>query len=1392
MIANEMKNNNGKVLATILALVLVCVAVTVIISDSVEATETDVEANTDLSAAINVASDGDTLILQGDVTLSGDILKPVTIKSADGQQYTITITKNGMTDVRAADINFENVTFAFEATGDRQYPSMQITSWIGTTDVSFTGVQFDDSYDGGSVYAIGVPGTNVNVSFIGCDMTNGAVVYDKMNGDVSVTFDDDCTNIDVVLESSNGTTYDVSMGSTGNAQTDIDFNGADVNTIQLNNGNMVIPEDESVTANKIVKPEYGQGDAKVDGELTTTAPLPDNVETTGDGTINGQRIIPPELEGKTGIDQNIIALSDPVVIEGEAYLAGNVTIPAGRTLTITNTGSLLMNNFNLTVEGTLIIEGRGSISGSSGQETITLMRNATIQSEGTIGSEVSVKVVAGSATTGNGAYAGVGDVTLLNVTGVNFSLVRDSTANTSTLAISGDFSKSRGTTNEDDKIITFGNGAIINGAVTATRDVTISGEVTVVRGGSIITSGTLAADVTLENGSSVQVNGLFTGTILAQVQDAIAADSDATINAVTVIDGSSNTTTSATGFGIEVKRTQYSDESGDVYFDQRAYLTGNITSTENRTSVTLTFEAPVFVESGVTITASSDVTLATGADGLFVVSGTIQNVDQSVNYVGAYYEITADGTIDPVQYISGFDVAIDMIADVDGQTITLSGTEDYGIEITANATVANDQVVDVKAGAEKFITIAETATITVEDGGEFTGSMIGDINGKLVVMDGGYCTPYDDVYDVKSTDDDDNITYAGLNIILSEAQPGDVITVTGPNATVTNITVPNGVTLEIEGTLTVSRSVTVAQGGELVVKENGTLNIGTDSAEGVRAVPGTLTVAGEADVTEGTLDMRGGADGTESSINSTGTFVYRPNQNIGDHYSINGAYYLNIDGNNVLTTVANAVAGAVEADVTSIYVNGTVNDTADVSLGGITLYINPNADATLGTIDVEGSVINMLGGELTATITGIYGDEGSTADATINLVDAYVTSISNSSRISAQNVNVWYMNLGEVKDGTITIAQGTVTATGNIADTTDDEAEDTFIVASGATMSIGSATTVQVSGYKEFTVDGMLSVVGEIEFLGTVETVTIAGTMTVDGTVDSINMDVTGTITVTDNENTIGSFTATGAVTVGDEDGAVGTLEGDFTLSGNGAYVFAYPGSTISSDSFGSNAKVTEFYVNGELYATAYTANANTVLAIGTTVASSNRTTGFMNSVEITGFVTEDYIGVVGNWYSDSAMETPLVGTSFNIGGEDAVYIELAPDYAPIRVSIGSQIALYVDGLRVSADTFLSVGTHTVEAVINPGYTGNVTITFNGETVSNGGTITVTPEMTDVMDLESAVVLSVTGQLAQDSTVVIDGGNGGSDMGLTDYLLIILVVLIVIMAIMVAMRLMRS
>ena len=76
-------------------------------------------------------------------------------------------------------------------------------------------------------------------------------------------------------------------------------------------------------------------------------------------------------------------------------------------------------------------------------------------------------------------------------------------------------------------------------------------------------------------------------------------------------------------------------------------------------------------------------------------------------------------------------------------------------------------------------------------------------------------------------------------------------------------------------------------------------------------------------------------------------------------------------------------------------------------------------------------------------------------------------------------------------------------------------------------------------------------------------------------------------------------------------------------------------------------------------------------------------------------------------------------------------------------------------------------------------------MTFNGVEVENGGTITITADMTDYTIIADGAVPG-----AAPSGETSTGGDDG--MGLTDYLLIILVVLIVIMAIMVALRLMRS
>ena len=140
------------------------------------------------------------------------------------------------------------------------------------------------------------------------------------------------------------------------------------------------------------------------------------------------------------------------------------------------------------------------------------------------------------------------------------------------------------------------------------------------------------------------------------------------------------------------------------------------------------------------------------------------------------------------------------------------------------------------------------------------------------------------------------------------------------------------------------------------------------------------------------------------------------------------------------------------------------------------------------------------------------------------------------------------------------------------------------------------------------------------------------------------------------------------------------------------------------------------------------------------------------------------------------------------VGAYDTVTAEIDYAAAVVTVSIGQGITLSVDGVIVSnLATYqglpLTIGTHQVSAAVDPGFTGDITISFNGQTVTNGQ-IEITSDM-----IGQSVVLSATGDIS-----VAGGSSSSSDDGLnlTDYLLIILVVLIVIMAIMVAMRLMRS
>ena len=150
-----------------------------------------------------------------------------------------------------------------------------------------------------------------------------------------------------------------------------------------------------------------------------------------------------------------------------------------------------------------------------------------------------------------------------------------------------------------------------------------------------------------------------------------------------------------------------------------------------------------------------------------------------------------------------------------------------------------------------------------------------------------------------------------------------------------------------------------------------------------------------------------------------------------------------------------------------------------------------------------------------------------------------------------------------------------------------------------------------------------------------------------------------------------------------------------------------------------------------------------------------------------------------------------ILGNGTAIGTYSDIYIGMDPANVRGTVSEGTGLNIFIDGVAFVAqgssvtNYTLSVGTHTVRYDVVSGYDGsNAVLTFNGQTIENGATIEITADMTEFN-------ISASGAVPSSGQVVIDNGSS-SDMGLTDYLLIILVILIVVMAIIVAMRLMRS
>ena len=726
---------------------------------------------------------------------------------------------------------------------------------------------------------------------------------------------------------------------------------------------------------------------------------------------------------------------------------------------------------------------------------------------------------------------------------------------------------------------------------------------------------------------------------------------------------------------------------------------------------------------------------------------------------------------------------------VDGSKVTLGeGTSFDGLKVTVNGDL--DIPVDVMANT-KDTTIVGSGSITV------TGSIttLNKIDTKTVNAA---------VYQTETSTDNPTAYYVYTTLENAIAAGADDITVTGKITVEESIQIPvgttvnasgativideaatvdvlaqdrssgiiNGGTIEVDGTLTFQNNergnkvptiisdtssaadpamtytniynalenaadgetVTVtstAKDGVLIdrdveVKNGVTLSI--PSGKMVTVDYGaTVTVNGTANIV-GTYKMNTeDAEKTDGKTVVNGMFLYSN----GTDYTgqIAGAYFM-YNGVSAISTVENAasIVNEIQSNNITVYGENTVADVAfDYSGDYMTLVIDADATLNAGTIDM-GAVGFKADGCFTGTLEFTNG----------SVVLSEVKGISASDIVSYDGDNQVY---------TATVSGDTVAYGG---DATDGKGAVSFIgaVSSGATYTTADVTVPA---------DATLTVTG-----GTIADITVEGTVEVAGSPTFTTAVVMGTLNVAQGKTVnVGTLYAGVAV---DDNGAVSDSAAAVISEGVSVTGTAYvgPDADVNEKVLSGINKITEYYVEDAVYITAYDKSKDGVAINGITVNTS-----------VAKF--EQWNDADGN----KVGETVKVGAA----GYDKVYAQLNYNICEVEVLDIPGVSVYIDGKEFNQSNFpggmVSVGEHTIDVYVTPGWTGEPVITVNGQTVTDGK-FTASADQT--------TTIQITGVTAGQATT--SGGDDG--LGLTDYLLIILVVLIVIMAIMVAMRLMRS
>ena len=1172
--------------------------------------------------------------------------------------------------------------------------------------------------------------------------------------------------------------------------------------------NVVVNDNLEIPADKVL---IIRGNFTVNEGSTITIKAGGQLVFDGDKaivTINGNIVAEGIKASESSIINNVVYVNSGEKVTSSVTLNGNITLEKGAKITTGNeTIAVSGSAVSLTVpassanadiiignSGVLDVNKRSSSVSVIADQDIMMYVGATFTTEG-YSQDVTISAMS------NARYYTTGSVDL-TYTGTKDANNRDTSNLTFTVTtqnISAYTAASNGTRVTVQQCIVNVDGTLDGQAAASNGTPAASNDVLTFKGASDITYYQVKDDGTVSADKIKPVFGSISGTLNVAENGNIVFDETANVIVSGTLDFSSEASSSDSG----------ADATNSMKLNGTILVTGTINadwidaSAADKDSIISTAKDTTYfkIDGGkVTITGVD-------LEGLFDFF--------NANAYGAAYTAKVNNV--NTTYICDFDVAVTEAAAADSDVYIFGYNASVGTDaedavekgaylIDTNVTIPDGMVLYGNYG----MVVAENAALTFANGSDFTnatGSTMIFVLGKVVDEEGIFDSDDSQIkYEVKKLSEDESVaTYTTLAIALGEAQPGESIELNGTVTISKDTTIPADVTVVTDATPDKTYAL-IVEGATLTI--NGTLEISGTNTVQIKNDPDNAEVAGK--IVLNNVIKNAVYDA------STGTFVGNDGST---KIYIPGAYFnaqLADDDAPVdyVTSVAFAAANSAETDTINIYGKVSMGDVTftqgENALSGLDVILKgaDKEDITAGTITLVGDDVEFNMADV-KSFTGKVTSEVTAGASTVDFNKASGNTITISGFDDGETVTTT-MTLNGTLTGAATVSAGEVTAGAALTMndyTTGGNVKSVLTVGTGATLNVVNGSSLSVvkgtdgksENYSALVIDGTLNVSGttsnmSISSNGSID---IAGTMNIGKDLTLAGtLYVTGTLAVSETEGEESTLTVD-IIYAGDKDGAAGTVTGAITLDDNKGFVAAYPAADVSGAAIDetdgeSSANTTVFYINGEVFLTAYSAGTVTV---GDILGSS--------PIEMVGY--EDVVlgatadATRSDWYKteDMAADSKVYATTEIDDQITALYAKAEVSQALVYVSVGSNMTVYIDDVRYSNGAIfaLDVGQHTISVQVNAGYTGETSVLVGGTAVT-GGTFEITPQMAEdysvPTNIDSAsstdcVVISVTGSIAIDT-----GATGGDGMGLTEILLVILVILIVVMAIMVALRLMRS